>query len=614
MKSIIKKYIPLAFLIVFSSAALAACSDKKPQEEIPEPEEAFVNIIDSAVTLDYFDEYILDCETKNAEKVTWKSSDPSIVSVDENGRLTSFYAEGSCEIKAISGNLSDSCSITVLKKSATPALLVENEVVISVDSEYTVTANAYYRGVSLADYITFNCEPNQENADEIVDLKVEGNSLKFTGKTKGNVSFTLSTTIFNVLYAENINVEVKEVGIYYVVSGEGVYDGNLQIRTDNEVYVSDVEIYENGQRVANENLNWEIADENVASIGADGMLLMGNEGVTKLSTTYKDTEISVSVTVAKDHSYITLEQENPIILDLNTNITLNAAEKTRTLTVNQNQVCAIKLTDSQEQGRVVRAYVGNESLDVFYCDYESGAVRINAEAFGTKTFGEQTLKIAVETSRNVYEYTVKALIATKVLKAAVDFKTAIVAQWGGDRILGYYILGEDLDFGWNEISVWATDWNWSNGFRGTLDGMDHSLKNVKSVFYGLTAQVGEGAVFKNIKFPNYKYSGGETTLFARGAVGATFENIEITLTADSECAVSSKNNSCGVLVSHDMRRCVYKNITIKADGKDLQRIFGGTNQEKDSSVYENVIIYANSVDFYENEKADVPDGVTTITD
>ena len=57
---------------------------------------------------------------------------------------------------------------------------------------------------------------------------------------------------------------------------------------------------------------------------------------------------------------------------------------------------------------------------------------------------------------------------------------------------------------------------------------------------------------------------------------------------------------------------MYKDITINASGKSLQRIFGGYNNERNSSVYENVIIYAQSVEYYENDITVCPNGVKLI--
>lgn len=609
MKNIVKKFVAICLFAVLSVGCMASCTKKQDSGD-SSSDDAFIDIVDSALIMDNFDTYVLDVETKDVGDITWRSSNPSVVSVDQNGCLTSYYAEGKCEITATSGNKSDSCAVTVLKKNATPALTIEKEVVIAKGGEYTITANSYYKGISLADYLVFSCDAVSDGADGIAEATVTGNTVKFIGRETGNASFTISTTIFGVLYAETIDVEVRNLGVVYVVSGKGAVDGNLQVRNDNQVFTSDIEIYDNDKRVPDNSLSWTIADDSIVTLGENGQLVMGNEGTTTLSTIYHDIEISVDVCVIKDYFYSTIEK--PSTFDLNMDITVDKGQQQRNYTPDQTKVFEIALTEDTQVGKVVRAYADDEKLDVSLCSYVSGKVSIRAAAFGTTVFGEKTLKIEVESAKTVHVYTVKALIVTKYVTTLDEFTTAIVIQWKGDRILGYFALKQDLDLSWKGTGVWATDFNWSNGFRGTLDGMGYSIKNVKSSFYGLTAQLGEGAVFKNLKFPNYAHGGDKNALFARCAVGVTFDNIEITFTEDSACTPSSEQRECGVFISQDMRRCVYKDITINASGKSLQRIFGGYNNERNSSVYENVIIYAQSVEYYENDITVCPNGVTLI--
>ena len=62
-----------------------------------------------------------------------------------------------------------------------------------------------------------------------------------------------------------------------------------------------------------------------------------------------------------------------------------------------------------------------------------------------------------------------------------------------------------------------------------------------------------------------------------------------------------------------MRRCTFRNITIHAEGRNLQKVFGGMGNEKNTSVYENVKIYASSVMQYEYDMTTAPAGVELIT-
>lgn len=598
----------ILILALFAAAFTGAgCNNQKTPPDVTE--EKSVNIVDSGLTMDYFDSYVLDVELVNTEGVIWESSAPSIVSVDENGRLTSTYESGKATITATSGDKSDTCEVNVLMKSSAPVMKVDTNAILSEGDEYKVTASVYYKNAELTDYLDFSCNAIEGTDDGVASATIEKNVVTFKGLAAGNCEYVISTEVFGILYAEKISVGVRNTDVVYIVGGEGASDGRLQLTSDNAVYTSDIEVYENDKRVADEGIEWKIEDESVARIGENGIIEAGYEGTTVISARYKNIRIAVELSVKKDYEYIDIQSESPLQLDLQMGIKADASKSLRTYTPNQERVCNVKLSENNEEGKVVRAFAGEIALDSAYFTYENGTVEVNAAAFGTNIYGEKTLKIEVESKKSVRVYTLKVLLITKILTSPSHLKDAIVAQWKGDRITGYFALDRDIDYNFYELSVYATDWNWSNGFRGTLDGMGHSIKNVRTVMYGMSAQMGEGAVIKNLKFPNVRYKGGETTLFTRGAVGVTFENIEITLTEDSTCDFSTIETSCGLLVSHDMRRCVYKNIVINAHGKTLQRIFGGSGNEKNSSVYENITIYAESVKYYENDSSKIPNGV-----
>jgi len=314
---------------------------------------------------------------------------------------------------------------------------------------------------------------------------------------------------------------------------------------------------------------------------------------------------------------VSVEQEEAEFINLDTLITATQivypTEGERKYEINESNTASFSLSETVTEGEIVEAWADNVQLDESCFSYADGVVTVQTKAFGLDIYGEKVMRISVETSDTIYEYALNTVIVTKELTNLTDFKTAISIQWKGDTIYGYYTLASDMDFNWYEISCYATDWNWMHGFRGTLDGRGHSILNFKTVNYGLTAQSGEGAVFKNIKFPNVRYNGGETTIFGRGVVGATIENIEITTTEDSAFNVAADIKSCGILISHEMRRCTFRNITIHAEGRSLQKVFGGMGNEKNTSVYENVKIYASSVTQYEYDMTTAPAGVELIT-
>lgn len=585
--------------------------DEPSSETQTESSATDLNIVDSALTLDCFETYELSVEYHGSEKIVWSSSDPSVVSVDENGMLTAGIKLGTATITAKAGNRSDNCNVTVLLKSGLPEMTGENNVYVSEGDKYDVSFNVYYNSIDVTEQLTFGCNSDDADAGAIASATVNGSVVTFSGKSEGETSFTVYTTVFDRLYAEKVTVSVRNTDVVYVVNE--TVDNQLQVRNDNERFTSDVEIYYKNEKVSDDTLSWSVSNENVVTIGENGRLVGVMEGVATLSTEYRGKTISVEVRVIKDRENITVSRENPFDVNLDVDISVDTNNKIRTYAANETNTVSLKVGNNTDGGIVVRGYVDGEALNVEGFSFASGVVSIPAKAFGTTLYGEKTLVLEVEGSKVVRIYTLKVLLITKIPTSLTAFQTAIIIRWPGDRITGYYALDRNIDFNSYEISVWATDWNWDNGFRGTLDGRNFSLLNMRSVMYGITAQIGEGGVFKNLKMPNFTYNGGNTTLFARGAVGATFENIEVTLTAESSCATNSDVNQAGLLVSHDMRRCTFRNITINAAGKNLQRIFGGKGEEKGSCTYENVTIRAKSVKYYENDVKKAPDGVNFIT-
>ena len=103
MKRIIS--ILLVFLLCIS---FAACSKKVKSISISESEVSVY--LDETHQL----EYKLEPEKASAD-VTWESSDPTVATVDNNGKVTALKA-GTATITASCGGKSDTCTVTVVEK------------------------------------------------------------------------------------------------------------------------------------------------------------------------------------------------------------------------------------------------------------------------------------------------------------------------------------------------------------------------------------------------------------------------------------------------------------------------------------------------------------------
>ena len=599
-------------LLLCSAFALASCGEKSggSNNSIPQkPKAEVVNITDSSLTLDCFANYQMEVELNGVASVTWSSSDPSVLSVDQNGLITSNIKQGKATIVATSGEYSDSCTVTVLVKGGIPTLSVKNEAVVSQGDVYQTDVAVYYNKEDITDYVSWSLDT--VFGAEYASAEVVDNKLKITGLVEGEAQFSLYTTVFDKVYAEAINVSVKTTDVIFLLRGDN--SSGFVLKPGKTMYTSDVEVYDRGNKVENSQLDWSIDDTAIATIGANGLLEYGNEGVTTLRAEYKGTAIAVGVTVEKNKEDHVVEQTEAELINLDMVITADRSTKVRTMNVNQEHTESFQITeDTSMSGFVVRAYVGNNAIDRSCFSFSEGYITVETKVFGLDCYGEHTLRLEVETADTVHTYTMQALIVTKVITRLDDMKNCLAQGWQGDTILGYYTLGMDMDYSWYEVSVWSTDWNYLNGFRATLDGRGYKIKNFKTVNYGITGQIGVGAVFKNIVFANVRYQGNETGIFGRGANSATFENITVYATEDSVFSQGSVTaaTGCGLLVPHQTENCTFKNITIHAEGFDIYSLVGGKSAYNLANTFENVNVYANSVEYYDHATKVTPAGIT----
>ena len=614
-----KKFSALLGLVLCSSMLFSACGEKagdSSQGGGNSAPEKFINLVDSAVTLDCFESYQMDVEMKGISgDVVWSSSDPSVIAV-EDGVATSTIKEGKATITATVGGYSDSCEVVVMVKSGNPSVSVKNEITVSEGGVYAMNPTAQYNGMDITEYISFGVNAFDET-QTAVTATAENNVITFVGEAEGSAEFSVYTTIFGQLYAEEVSITVKNTDLAYVVGG-GNDDGVL-LTKGGEVYTSDVAVYYQGTKVDNSALTWSIVDENIATIGAGGLLQFKKEGKTYLTTEYEGDSIAVNVTVRKDRASVEVAQETIPYVNCDMQIewvaTVPSLEGIRTVTVNETNVDTITLPDVVEGGSVYAVSVDGVSMDASCFSYDTGVISVQTKVFGTDIYGEKTLTVLVEGVDTIYSYTLKAIIVTKRIHTLLDYKNCIVVGWKGDTSLGYFTLGCDMDFDGRAYAVYANDWNYLHGFRGTFDGAGYKIINYAPSQFGLTSQVGEGAVFKNLVFENVTYNGDNMGVLTYGAQNVTFENITISSFAPESTFAARTDTTAdqgGLFVSHQTMSCIYRNITVHAEGFAISSLVGGRKQDEKTAnnVYENVQVYAKSVRYYECCSKTRPDGIT----
>lgn len=187
-----------------------------------------------------------------------------------------------------------------------------------------------------------------------------------------------------------------------------------------------------------------------------------------------------------------------------------------------------------------------------------------------------------------YTFNVNVILATKIIRTVDDLEVVKVTQTHIDTntsIYGYYVLANDINIKWSKPMTSSLDYknkpveNWQPafGFRGTFDGLGHTIHDFAVNTLGMFGHVGEGAVIKNVKFDKFKYNGQYNGALFGGTVrkaeikDVTLSNIEyVNRTAAGE-------EFCqGFFASRFMQDNKLTNIKIDASRYDVNTIFGLT--------------------------------------
>ena len=282
-------------------------------------------------------------------------------------------------------------------------------------------------------------------------------------------------------------------------------------------------------------------------------------------------EITMAVELVVDP--ITLEGEREIVLSDASNL-------------------AVDLGDYADS-TVLSATLGGENVT-----YANGMLTISDDYKANKQkHGMQTLKVTVEKDGKYYIVTVNVLVVTKTI-STIDELTAATTAGTDNVVYGYYKLTQNVGSNGAWINV-ENKGSWQNadgsvGFRGTLDGSGFAVDGAFAT-HGLFGIIGNGAVVKNITFNVYYYQNNRQTL-ARSITGATIEDVTINIkSVHGTLDATAEGGVITGLVSHTTH---YKNVTINAEGKDLDTLFGksyGNYKAEKANTFENCVVNAKSL-------------------
>ena len=253
--------------------------------------------------------------------------------------------------------------------------------------------------------------------------------------------------------------------------------------------------------------------------------------------------------------------------------------------------------------------------------------KLNVDLSGITETGALTLLASTVKNNVIYTFNVNVLLATKIIRTIDDLDVVKVTQTNIDNntsIYGYYVLGNDINVKWLKpmmasLTYNGTVKNWEAnfGFRGTFDGLGHTISGFAVNEGGMFGHVGKGAVIKNVKFDKFKYNG----QYNGGLFGGTVRGAEITdvtLTNVEYKMPTKDRESVGFFAGRFMQDNKLTDIKIDASKYDVYSVFG---RNISNNAYTNVEVKVKSFTMLGYNGEDMSDetmlhkleGVTVIT-
>ena len=399
---------------------------------------------------------------------------------------------------------------------------------------------------------------------------------------------------------ENVKITVKSIGgllclranvaesLYTIDGVEGLSVAYVRSYSD-----------ENNTALVGGSAEFTLGDENadvteINSITFDGREIKGftfENGILTITENFTASDIGAKTFVLKGKV-----GDKAVTVYLGATIVLPAEEVAldggREIILADGTEYALDLGDYTDS-TVLSATLGGENVT-----YANGKLIVAEEYKANKQkHGMQTLKVTVLKDGKYYIVAVNVLVVTKAI-STIDELTAAMTAGTDNVVYGYYKLTQNV----GSIEAWisvANNGDWKNadgsvGFRGTLDGSGFAVDGAFGT-HGLFGIIGNGAVVKNITFNVYYYQNGRQTL-ARSITGATIEGVTINIKSVSGTLDATKEG--GVITGLMSHTTHYKNVTINAEGKDLDTLFGmsyGNYKAEKANTFENCVVNAKSL-------------------
>lgn len=481
--------------------------------------------------------------------LSYQSSDPSIVSVNSDGKI-SAESEGSVTVKAVYSNGTNQSEASLTVHSSFSGYLpelktmgVSNSLSIAVNDSYILSPFVTFNGKDFTDVRVSYSIVNPQ----VADISANG---EITPKSKGDTEIVLNASWRGKDHTSTPTMQ-KMVSLS-VIDNVRFYNNGTAILDEKLYTMSEFEgeSYQNTMPCAfTISVNGvesaaSIEIENEEIVRQQGNLLVANAfGETKI-TVFKnvdDTVYSKIFTVKVQRIEKTVEETVPLFSTVDgTWLNLNTKQE-KTL-----------LNFIGEENEIVDAYQASKALTVL-----SGKV-MGVES--SSQSGRGTADISVGTANVVYHLHLETL--AKAISKAEDLKCFELSP--GEIIVGYYELVCNVDASSYTMSHSITTSDTSAYFAGVFNGNGYVIDGLNlQENYSIFGVLASTAIVKNVAFTNLNAT--KAYFFAQNTLdyGLNISNIYI--------QISEQTQSPRGLFGRMDNSAVFKNVVLEYLGTNAER-------------------------------------------
>ncbi len=626
-----KKQTSLFVLSLLSLSLLASCGGEKDLAPSESESSSLPSIEtkEDALYLGLYSESAYSPDIKGEYEV--EESDASFASF-EGGKVLTYGKEGSSKITFKGKSKVIVLTVHVEKDSTLPSFsLLHDEISVFKGASYELPFTLTYGSREVTSDLE-SVQVTQESGEEVAGLSKKGNTILIEGKAKGEGVYTISCSFEGYLLSRQVKVTVKEDSSFFVYGERMSYDEegakysfSMYHYAENPLNLAkDLKASYNGQEVSYASLTISLSSNDFASIDADGDVLFSKPGSTTILVSYSGQSVSIRLSSYKAlmENYTLDLEERDFSLEKSVSVDKNAGTRTygdpasttiKSISIPKSYGSFNGVSSLEVDGAAIVAE------DPSYLSFDSGSnvLKLDSRLFDTSIYGLKPVSVVLESSEYLARFDFNVLFITKTITSFSEFGDYISMAFNYDTIQGYFVLGNDLDAAGNySPGSWTTSgWDYSTGFRGTLDGRGHAIKNMKCGQYGLSGIIGNGALIQNLDFTNLTYTssdsaGAKYALFARGMKNATFRHIDITLSEDSvtNLGEAGSGKSLGLFTVETIESCQFEYVNVDATGFDLLTLGG---KQGSNAVFSDCEIKCKSLQYvYSNVDISKVTGIT----